>query len=137
MVLCHFGGDGVCLGGLLPKDFSGRAGTVLKEQQFMAPSKQFHSFFHRNMAPPTKRFSRVASKEAEPEQEPQRSSIKWGADNHSQCPVCGVKHNCISHCAGLSFRGGWRWSIGAVGQPPLQIGFYKSIFQKSQICVKK
>jgi hypothetical protein len=44
MVLCHFGGDGVCLGGLLPKDLSGRAETVLKEQQFLAPSKLFHSF---------------------------------------------------------------------------------------------
>ena len=73
------------------------------------------------MAHSTKPFGRAPSNKAERDPEPQMSPIKWRANDHCQwhvvniCLVCGVKCNCISHYASLSFKGGWRWSVGAVG----------------------
>ena len=73
MVVCHFGGDIVCLGGLLPKDFSPGARTALESHNIcMAPLKQFR-LLHQ-IALSTNRLVRFLSKEVEPELE--RNLIK-------------------------------------------------------------
>jgi len=76
-------------------------------------------FFLWKMAPSTKPFCRAPSYDAEREPEPQRSPIKWGANDHCQwhvvniCLVCGVTASPTTPV--WVCRGGWRWSVGGFG----------------------